>query len=206
MAGVEQRGGQRQPQQPRQPEQTQPLQGRAAGRESLQGPTTVEGSAHGGHHSTIVQQPQPESVLSRAVERTRALYERNSWVFLPLGEAGKTSTGFPTLQGEQQPYGGGVNRPEVPSPKELPLPFEPSLLGYEQQTGNLDPEIEEAIRQYGMTFEDPQERAVEEERLRQGAREDRMLREWLLHPHTTPTLARESPDIIGILKKQEKKE
>ena len=31
-------------QQPRQPEQTQPLQGRAAGRESLQGPTAVYSS------------------------------------------------------------------------------------------------------------------------------------------------------------------
>jgi hypothetical protein len=33
----------RTPQQPRQPDQTQPLQGRATGRESLQGPTTVDG-------------------------------------------------------------------------------------------------------------------------------------------------------------------
>ena len=39
MTGVEQRGGQPQPQQPRQPEQD-----RAEGRGSLHGPTTVEGS------------------------------------------------------------------------------------------------------------------------------------------------------------------
>jgi hypothetical protein len=51
--------GENQPQQPRQPEQTQPLQGRAAGRESLQGPTTVEWSAHGGSESTRVQPGTP---------------------------------------------------------------------------------------------------------------------------------------------------
>ncbi len=38
--------------------------------------------------------PPPESTLNRAVERTRAIYERNGWVFLPLGEAGE---GSPTL-------------------------------------------------------------------------------------------------------------
>src|SRR5262245_43052681 len=46
--------------QPRQPENPQPLQGRAEGRESLQGPTTVDGHepdapAYGGRESTIVQ-------------------------------------------------------------------------------------------------------------------------------------------------------
>src|SRR5712691_6456536 len=35
------------------------------------------------------QERQPGSALSRAVERTRDLYERNGWVFLPLGEAGQ---------------------------------------------------------------------------------------------------------------------
>src|SRR5262245_37118983 len=64
--------------------------------------------------------PTPEkSVLNRTVERTHVLYERNSWVFLPPGESGKHSLGVPKLQGEQQPYSGGVNRPEVPPPKEL---------------------------------------------------------------------------------------
>ena len=39
--------------------------------------------------------PLPQkSALNRAVERTRDLYERNGWVFLPLGEAGE---GSPTL-------------------------------------------------------------------------------------------------------------
>jgi hypothetical protein len=42
-------------QQPKHPEQTQPLQGRAAGRESLQGPTTVDGTAHEGRQSTGMQ-------------------------------------------------------------------------------------------------------------------------------------------------------
>jgi hypothetical protein len=55
MAGVE---GENRPHQPRQPEQIQPLQGRATGRESLQGPTTVDGSAHGGSDRPSVQQPE----------------------------------------------------------------------------------------------------------------------------------------------------
>jgi hypothetical protein len=42
-------------------EQMQPLQGRAEGRESLQGPTTVNRSSQGGSESTHVQQPHPES-------------------------------------------------------------------------------------------------------------------------------------------------
>jgi hypothetical protein len=95
MAGIEQRGGQPQPEQPRQPEHMQPLQGRAAGRESLQGPTTVDRS----------EQPkaQPGSALSRAVERTRELYERNGWTFLPLGEAGEISPSLSNPQAEQSP-------------------------------------------------------------------------------------------------------
>jgi hypothetical protein len=83
MAGIEQRGGQPQPEQPRQSDQTQPLQGRATGRESLQGPTTVDRSEQ--------LQPMPGSALSRSVERMRELYERNGWIFLPLGESGKPS-------------------------------------------------------------------------------------------------------------------
>jgi hypothetical protein len=45
-----------QPQPNKRPEQTQPLQGRAVGRESLQGPTTVDGSAHGRSEITSVQE------------------------------------------------------------------------------------------------------------------------------------------------------
>jgi len=42
-------------------------------------------------------QPPPEkSALNRAVERTRNLYQRNGWVFLPLGEAGKDSPTLPS--------------------------------------------------------------------------------------------------------------
>jgi hypothetical protein len=36
--------------------------------------------------------PTKKSALNRAVERTRDLYERNGWVFLPLGEAGRGSS------------------------------------------------------------------------------------------------------------------
>jgi hypothetical protein len=53
MAGFEQRGGQSHPDQPRQPDQRQPLQGRAEGRASLQGPTTLD--------STEQSKPQQES-------------------------------------------------------------------------------------------------------------------------------------------------
>src|SRR4030095_4059345 len=51
-------------------------------------------------HPTLPQ----KSPLNRAVERTRELYKRNGWIFLPLGEAGKPSPAVPTLQGEQQPH------------------------------------------------------------------------------------------------------
>ena len=67
---------------PSQPEQTQPLQGRAEGRGSLQGPTTVDRSEQlpslPNLPPTVHERakPLPESTLSRTVERTRALYER----------------------------------------------------------------------------------------------------------------------------------
>jgi hypothetical protein len=84
----------RQPNQPLPPpEKTQPQQGRAEGRKSLQGPTTVEGSEQPqflpGLPISPQESPQPGSTLSRAVERTRDLYERKAWVFLPLSEAGQ---------------------------------------------------------------------------------------------------------------------
>jgi hypothetical protein len=78
-----------------------------------------------------------KSALNRAVERTRALYERNGWDFLPLGEVGKSSPGVTTIQGEQQPHSGGINKPELHPPKELPLPFEPNLPRQEHQRSTL---------------------------------------------------------------------
>jgi hypothetical protein len=111
MAGVEQRGGQPQPQQPRQAEQTQPLQGRAAGRESLHGPTTVDQSG----------QPQLGSTLSRAVEGTRDLYERNGWTFLPLGEAGQGAPSLPKPRTAQPLHGVGAKSPEPTLQKPEPL-------------------------------------------------------------------------------------
>jgi hypothetical protein len=47
--------------------------------------------------------PKPESTLNRAVERTRDLYERNGWVFLPLGESAKISSSSSNLEGERGP-------------------------------------------------------------------------------------------------------
>jgi helix-turn-helix resolvase-like protein len=53
------------------PEQTQPLQGRATGRESLQGPTTVDRSAHEGGESTRVQphKGRKKSLSPAAIEQ-----------------------------------------------------------------------------------------------------------------------------------------
>ena len=46
--------------------------------------------------------PPPEkNALNRAVEWTRELYERNDWIFLPLGEAGKSSA-LPNSQTEER--------------------------------------------------------------------------------------------------------
>src|SRR5205823_14452592 len=110
---------------PSEADQTQPLQGREEGRQRLRGATTVDHSEQ--------PKPQSESALSRAVDRTRVLYERHGWTFLPLGEAGKGSPSLSNLQGEQQPYSGGTNKPELHSPKELPLPFEPNLPSEERR-------------------------------------------------------------------------
>jgi hypothetical protein len=92
-----------------------------------------------------------------------------------LKEQGKLSPGFPTLKPEQPPHG-GVNKPELHPPKELPLHFEPNLPSHEQQPGNLDPKLEDAIRAYAMG--DPEEEA----RLREQAKNDPILRDELLHP------------------------
>jgi hypothetical protein len=57
--------------------------------------------------------PPPEkSALNRAVERTRDPYERNGWIFLPLGEAGWSSRGNLDQQPEQSPQDGGSKSPE----------------------------------------------------------------------------------------------
>jgi hypothetical protein len=84
MAGVEQRGGQRQPQQPRQPEQTQPLQGRAAGRESLQGPTTVDRSEPPQSQQESQERQPPLPSVWDVVERRMRLDElkpKGHWVY-----------------------------------------------------------------------------------------------------------------------------
>jgi len=43
--------------------------------------------------------PPGKSALNRAVERTRALYERNGWVFLPWGEARRGSSETRPVEG-----------------------------------------------------------------------------------------------------------
>lgn len=90
--------------------------------------------------------PPPEkSALNRAVEQTRELYERNGWVFLPWGEVGKGLPGVSTLQGEQQPYSGGINKPELHPPKERPLPFKPNLPRQEQRRIALSAKDQEIL-------------------------------------------------------------
>ena len=54
-------------QQPRQPDQKQPLQGRAAGRESIQGPTTFDG------HEPDAYKHDPAIFQSRTLEAMKAL-------------------------------------------------------------------------------------------------------------------------------------
>src|SRR6516162_8055328 len=56
-----------------------------------------EAKAQGGPASRE-QPPLPQkSELNRAVERTRELYERNGWTFLPLGGVGEDSPTLPSL-------------------------------------------------------------------------------------------------------------
>jgi hypothetical protein len=79
-------------------------------------------------------------------------------------------------QPEQSPQGGGINKPELHPPKELPLHFETNLPSHKQQTDDLDPKLEDAIRAYAMG--DPEEEA----RLREQAKNDPILQDGLLHP------------------------
>jgi len=60
--------------------------------------------------------PPPENTLSRAVERTRDLYEKNGWVFLPLGVAAQDSPGLPKPQLDQPKpqQDSSVNTPHTP--------------------------------------------------------------------------------------------
>jgi hypothetical protein len=202
MAGVEGERPhvERASQQPRQPEQTQPQQGRAEGKKSLQGPTTVDRS----------EQPNPlaGSTLSRAVERTRDLYEGNGWVFVPLGEGGQGSLGVPTLQGEQQPHGGGVNKPELHPPKELPLPFEPKLADHEQQTGNLDPEMERMLRDYAEAVAegDPEYEKSLHERYKNDPSFRESFDRFRRGGRGAGTLTRSAPDFSALEKKPKKQE
>lgn len=97
------------------------------------------------------------------------------------GGSGKSPNQEPTNQRktspkEQLPHGGGINKQEIHAPKEIPLALEPKLPGHDQQTGGLDPKVEDAIRRYAMG--DPEEEA----RLREQAKNDPRLRHALLHP------------------------
>lgn len=105
MAGVEQRGGQPQPEQPRQPEQSQKSPEAGAGPLGLPPPTPEQQHLQ-----------QEKSVLNRAVERTRAIYERNGWVFLPLDEAGKPSSTLSNPQPEQSQQGEGGSKAKLDHP------------------------------------------------------------------------------------------
>jgi len=170
-------------------------------------PQLERGNGAPGIQPTLNERAKPppqNSALDRAVERERDLYERNGWVFLPLGEAGKGSPGVPTLQGEQASHSGDVNRPEVPSPKELPLPFEQNLPRHEQQPGNLDPEMEGLLRAYADG--DPEE----EKQLREQYKNDHSFREtfdgFRRGSRKSQTLTRSAPDFSIVLKKQENQE
>src|SRR5437773_898065 len=92
MAGIEgePRHGEPTPQQIKPTEQLKPHQEGDNGAPGLS-PTLNERS-----------KPPPEkSALNRAVDRTRELYERNGWVFLPLGESAKISSSSSNLEGER---------------------------------------------------------------------------------------------------------
>jgi hypothetical protein len=82
------------PQQSKQPEQTRPHL--EAGNGSPGIPPSVHERANpppeGRAYPTLPQ----KSALNRTVERTRDLYERNEWVFLPFSEAGEISPMLPS--------------------------------------------------------------------------------------------------------------
>jgi hypothetical protein len=151
-------------------------------------------------------QPQPGSTLSRAVERTRALYERNGWVFLPLGEVGEHSLGVPTLQGEQQPHGGGINKPELHPPKEMSLPFEPNLPSQKQQLNNLDPEVERLMREYAESEAEGDQKKADRlfNRYMRNSSLIEFFKDFKLRG--APTFTSSSPDFSALEKKPKKQE
>jgi hypothetical protein len=81
-------------------------------------------------------------------------------------------------QPEQSPRGGGINKPELHQPKEMPLAPESNLPSQEQQLDDLDPKIKERIRQYCMAGGD----AEEEARLLEQVKTDPILRGFFLRP------------------------
>jgi hypothetical protein len=114
-----------------------------------------------------------------------------------LKEQGKPSPGFPTPKPEQPPHGGGINKPEIHPPKEIPLALEPNLPDHDQQTANLDPEIEEMIR--AASLGDPEE----EKRLREECKESSSLREFFKNPGRFGSLTNPAPDFSKPREKQE---
>jgi hypothetical protein len=88
-------------QKPKQPEQTQPQLEGGNGSPGIQ-PTLNERAKPPPESRAYRTLPQ-KSLLNRAVERTRDLYVRNGWIFLPLGEAGKSSSSLSNLEGERGP-------------------------------------------------------------------------------------------------------
>src|SRR5947209_5551605 len=78
-------------------------------------PPTVHERANPPPESRDLPTLPQKSALNRAVERTRTPYERNRWVFLPLGEAGHGSLISPKSQTEQSTQSEGGSRGGPPA-------------------------------------------------------------------------------------------
>ena len=119
-------------------------------------------------------------------------------------EAGARPLGVSPPGPEQQaPQGGSSQSPELPPPKEKPLPVDLNPPSHDQQTGNLFPWIEERIR--AVAQEDPEEA----KRLREEFEEcikDPSLREFLKNRGRFSSLSTPSPDFSVLPKKQEEQE
>ena len=102
-----------------------------------------------------------KSALSRAVERTRHIYERNGWVFLPFSESGKDSPMLPSRRPTtifsapshdhlvEEPKKIDINQPPHEEAKDPPNLPQPQSEPKQQARERLDRDMRELMQQIG---------------------------------------------------------
>ncbi len=124
----------------------------------------------------------------------------------PTLAVGEGLGGVPPPQGEQQAQGGGIDKPALHPPTELPLPFEANRPRREPQTGDLDPEVERLMRAYAESVADGDPKKAERLFKRYLRNPSLMQTFKEFHLHGTPTLTYVAPDVSKVVKEPKKQE